>query len=54
MAKKINFKATSDTVKNAMINFYDGYLKIANAGVAFREDKKALDPKIETDHKSLK
>lgn len=54
MAKKINFKATSDTVKNAMINFYDGYLKIANAGVAFRADKKALDAKFATDHKALK
>ena len=53
MAKKINFKRTSDTVKNAMINFYDGYVKFAQAGKDFRDAKKVLDAKFETDKKAI-
>ena len=54
MAKKINFKGTSETVKNAVKNFYDGYVMLANAQATYRQEKKTLDAKYATDEKAAK
>lgn len=54
MAKKINFKGTSETVKNAVKNFYDGYVMLANALATYRQEKKTLDAKYATDEKAAK
>lgn len=52
MAKKINFKGTSETVKNALKNFYDGYVLLANAQTTYRQKRKVLDAKYAVDEKA--